>query len=258
MEVIRFGVANQRPPLLFIHGSYCGAWVWEKFFLPAFAQANWHGAAISLRGHGKGENTDRINSYGIADYLQDIDAGVKLFDQPPVLIGHSLGGYLAQKYALENTVKGLVLLAAPSLLGLNGSMQHIALNRPLLALQLGMLMTLGPAHVDLRVIGEALFSNAKTARQMEDILPFLQRESARVSLEASWPDFRQPKAYVPTLALGGDEDALVPEFEFRYEAQFWKGKSKILPAVAHAVMLDDSWPDVAREIMGWLANNFVG
>lgn len=256
MEVIPFGTANERPPLLFIHGSYCDAWVWTRNFLPAFAKAGWHGSAISLRGHGKGEAQDFINSYGIAAYLDDIQAGVDQLHAQPVLIGHSLGGYLAQKYALEHKVRGLVLLASPSLLGLQGAMHHIAAYHPLLAMQLYGLMTVGPAHTDMKVISNALFGDRKTAETFGPTLPQFQRESTRVMMEASWPDFRFPKELPPTLALGGDNDAFVPEFEFRYAAQFWHGQSKILRGVPHGMMIAPSWPEVASEIMGWLNTNF--
>ncbi len=256
MEVISFGSPSAKPPLLFVHGSYCGAWIWERFFLPAFAEGGWHGAAISLRGHGDSGGREKIDSFGITDYLEDIETGTHLFDAPPIIIGHSLGGYLAQKFALERSVRGLVLLSSPSLLGLHGSMQHIAARSPMLALQLGLLMTLGPAHADLRLIGEALFCNPKDAEKFEGFLPLLQKESSRVIMEAAWPDFRMPKNFPPTLALGGDEDAFIPEFEYRYEAQFWKGNSKVLHGVAHGVMLDSCWPEVMREILGWLTCNF--
>ncbi len=256
MEVIHFGSPNRRPPLLFIHGAFCGAWVWRRLFLPAFAQAGWWGAAISLRGHGTSEGVEKINSYGVDDYLEDIAEGTKLFDQPPILIGHSLGGYLAQKFALDHLVKGLVLLSAPSLLGLQGSMRHIALRKPMLALHLGALIAFGTTHADMRVIGKALFSDKEEAEKMAAMLPLLQRESSRALQEASWPDFRKPKTQVPTLALTGDNDAFVPEFDARYEAHFWNGKSKILRGVSHASMLDSRWTDVAREIMGWLMSSF--
>lgn len=257
MEVIQFGTPNDRPPLLFVHGSYCGAWVWTRYFLPAFAQAGWHGAAISLRGHGESEGQEGIGGYRIVDYLEDIEAGAKFFHAEPILIGHSLGGYLAQKYALERAVKGLVLLAAPSLLGMQGSVQHVGLGNPLLAINLGLLMTMGPTGSNLQLIAESLFSSREVAEQIGPTLPLLQRESSRLFIEANWPDFRSPPAHVPTLALIGDIDAFVPEFDSRYEAQSWHGKSKVLPGVPHGMMLDPCWPDVAREIMGWLISNFV-
>ena len=46
------GAPLDAPPLLFVHGAYCAAWVWEEYFLPWFAQRGWNATAISLEGHG--------------------------------------------------------------------------------------------------------------------------------------------------------------------------------------------------------------
>jgi pimeloyl-ACP methyl ester carboxylesterase len=256
MEIIRFGVPSEKPPLLFVHGSYCGAWIWERFFLPAFAKEGWSGAALSLRGHGKSEGIENINAFGVAAFLEDVEEGVKLFDKEPVLIGHSLGGYLIQKFALDHKVRGLALLSSPSLWGLCGPAQHIALNNPLLGVELGKLMTYGPKDVDGDVISKAFFNDPQAAKEMEDLLPLLQKESARLSLEACWPEWRRPKEAVPTFVLGGDKDAFVPTFDFKYEASFWNGELHILPGVSHGVMLDSCWPAVSKEIMDWLARTF--
>ena len=255
MEVIRFGTPNAKPPLLFVHGSYCAAWIWEKFFLPYFAQQGWHGAAISLRGHGKSEGVENIASFGISAYLEDVRAGIDLFDKPPVLLGHSLGGYLIQKYALEHKVEALVLLCAPSLLGLSASAQHIAFRHPDLAMELGKLVAFGPANVDGRVIGTHFFSSPKAADERADCLPLLQQESSRFSFEASWPDWRRPVNCPPTLVLGGEGDAFVPVTDLHYETTCWHGDLKILPNVPHGIMLDPCWPTVADEIITWLDKN---
>jgi len=257
MEVIRFGSPSERPPVLFIHGSYCGAWVWKRFFIPTFEKAGWWGAAISLRGHGNTDDKTKLNGFGINDYLEDVAAGSKLFETPPILIGHSLGGLLAQKHAIDNEIAGMVLMASPSLLGLNGSLQHIAIKRPSLAMQLGALMTVGPKHSNLRIIGNAMFSNPDSAKQNGNLLKMMQKESIMIPMEAIWPDFRRPVRFTPTLALGGDCDAFIPEFEIRYAAHFWKGKSKILSGAPHALMLDTCWPTVAKEIIGWMFSQYV-
>ena len=39
-------------PLLFVHGSFTGAGVWDAHFLPYFAAQGYAVHAISLRGHG--------------------------------------------------------------------------------------------------------------------------------------------------------------------------------------------------------------
>ncbi|MDX1655118.1 MAG: hypothetical protein R3310_07870, partial [Candidatus Competibacteraceae bacterium] len=46
---------GDRPPLLFVHGSFSGAWLWTEHFLDYFAQAGYPAYALSLRGHGASE-----------------------------------------------------------------------------------------------------------------------------------------------------------------------------------------------------------
>ena len=55
LEVLTAGKPSDRPPLLFVHGSFCGAWIWAEHFLPFFAEAGWECCAVSLRGHGGSE-----------------------------------------------------------------------------------------------------------------------------------------------------------------------------------------------------------
>lgn len=36
-------------PLLFVHGAWHGAWCWEEYFLPYFAEHGYRSVALSLR-----------------------------------------------------------------------------------------------------------------------------------------------------------------------------------------------------------------
>ncbi len=252
MEVIHFGKVSETPPLLLVHGSFCGAWIWEKYFLPGLAEEGFHGAAISLRGHGKSAGHDKVSGFGITEFLQDISAGISLFDRLPILVGHSLGGYLAQRYALEHKVSGLVLLAAPSLAGLSAASFHISMRNPSLAVQIAKLLSCGPDQVNARVIGEAIFKGQIDEGEMEAMLPYLQRESNRVVTQAAWPLLRLPRTDVPTLVLGGDMDDFVPASDLYYEAFYWNAELKILPKTPHGFMLTPAWKKALGEIVRWL------
>ena len=46
---------THKTPLLFVHGMWHGAWCWDEFFLPYFADAGYHATALSLRGHAGSE-----------------------------------------------------------------------------------------------------------------------------------------------------------------------------------------------------------
>lgn len=254
METIFFGQpdSSHTPPLLFVHGSYCSASIWQRYFLPYFAKEGFYGAAISLSGHGKNNDRSRLDSFGLADFLDDIDNGVQLFKKPPILIGHSMGGYLVQRYALTHDVCGLVILSSPALTGLLASSQHILMNNPSLVYQLGLLMNYGPEHTDIELIGQALCSSPMTSEELQELATLFQPESKRVSSEIMWPCWIQPKSKPPTLVLGGDNDDFVPTSDFRYAAATWDATLKIMPGVPHAFMMDRCWPLVAEEIKNWL------
>jgi non-heme chloroperoxidase len=41
---------------------------------------------------------EQINWHSIGDYVDDVKTVVDWLDEPPVLIGHSMGGFIVQKY----------------------------------------------------------------------------------------------------------------------------------------------------------------
>ncbi len=100
-----------KPPLVMIHGAFCGGWVFEKFRAP-FEAAGYAVHTPDLRFHDKGKNPPpELGRVGMKDFAADLTALVKTLDAPPVLIGHSLGGLLAQMVATHTKVSALVLLA---------------------------------------------------------------------------------------------------------------------------------------------------
>src|SRR3954447_8237547 len=90
--------ARRRPRLLFVHGISVGAWIWDEHFLPFFANAGFEANAVSLRGHGNSEGHERIASWRLADYTQDLQEAVERIGGPVIVIGHSLGGAVVQDW----------------------------------------------------------------------------------------------------------------------------------------------------------------
>ena len=108
-------------PLLFVHGMWHGAWCWENF-LPYFACHGYESHALSLRGHGKSDGRTGIRWYsGAKDYVADVAQVVQSLKMPPVLVGHSMGGYVIQKYLETHTAPAGILLASIPVSGLAGS-----------------------------------------------------------------------------------------------------------------------------------------
>jgi pimeloyl-ACP methyl ester carboxylesterase len=105
-------------PLLFIHGALHGAWCWDVHFLDYFAQHGFAAHAVSLRGHGNSEGREKLRWTRISDYVADVAQVVQQLPRPPILIGHSMGAFIIQKYLEGHAAPAAVLLSSPSPAGL--------------------------------------------------------------------------------------------------------------------------------------------
>lgn len=99
------------PPLLFIHGAGHGRWCWEEHFLRYFGDRGWTVRAIDLRGHGSAPGRQRLRWTRIAEYVEDLATAVAAMPEAPVLLGHSMGGFVIQKYLESHSAPGAILLA---------------------------------------------------------------------------------------------------------------------------------------------------
>src|ERR1700761_8827579 len=112
LEVIDKGsVSEIHPiPLLFVHGAWHAAWCWDEHFLSFFADRNYRALAVSLRGHGNSPTT-RLRTCSVADYVEDVNVVADSLPSRPVVIGHSLGGLVVQKYLESHDAPAGVLMA---------------------------------------------------------------------------------------------------------------------------------------------------
>jgi pimeloyl-ACP methyl ester carboxylesterase len=98
-----------RPYLLLCHGSFSTHVPFARW-LDLFAQHGWRAGAFSRRGR-LGREPSGTAGVHIADYLDDTRRVVDALGEQPVIIGHSLGGLIAQKLAEEGRAAAAVLLA---------------------------------------------------------------------------------------------------------------------------------------------------
>jgi len=96
-------------PLLFVHGSSGGSWMWINF-MNYFASEGWTCHALNLRGHHESRPVSDWGEVGVDAYIDDVERVIRWIGKDLVLIGHSMGGVLAQKYAAMNNPLKLILL----------------------------------------------------------------------------------------------------------------------------------------------------
>src|ERR1700733_7234817 len=100
LEVIDKGQTSEQHshPVLFLHGAWHGAWCWDEHFLDFFAKQGFRVLAPSLRGHGSSPIGKSIRMCSIADFVSDLSSVIDSLPSTPILVGHSLGGFVIQKY----------------------------------------------------------------------------------------------------------------------------------------------------------------
>lgn len=250
--------ATNKPPLLFIHGAYVGAWCWQPHFLPYFAEHGYHSFALSLQGHGGSPGRALLAAASIADYVGDVAYAVqrvtKATGQVPILVGHSMGGFLAMTYAREQRVPALALMAAVPPEGLMGSALHLIWRHPQLMWELNLLQQ-GGVPPQLDKLRELLFSPHLDKARLLDYAAKFQHESDRALIDMSMPQFdqRPPLGMPPALVLGSRADKLMPSHLIFSSARCLGVKAQMLDEIGHLFMLDSEWRLAADALSGWLA-----
>lgn len=240
-------------PLVFIHGAYAGAWCWAEHFLPWFAEQGYACYALSLSGHGNSEGRAYLDTFGIDRYVADVLTVVGDIEANPVLIGHSMGGMVVQKYMEKARPAGAVLMASVPPQGLTASAVGLALRRPALLADLNRL--LGGARLPFDSLRDALFSQPISAARLQRYYEMLQPESLRAIWDMTL--FNLPRlalmSEAPMLVLGAEHDQLIPESVVRSTASTYGAQAQIFPDMGHGMMLEQDWRTVARSIRLWLA-----
>lgn len=252
--ISRHPVESERPtPLLFIHGMMHGAWCWDVHFLDYFAQHGFAAHAVDLRGHGASEGRERLRWTRIADFVDDVVSVSQPLPNPPVLVGHSMGGFVVQKYLEAHAAAGAVLLSSPAPSGLVGTTLRIARRAPLAFVKVNLTLSLWPAIATPQLARESFFSTDVPDDELRGYWQQMQDESYRAFLDMVVLDLPKPaKVRTPMLVLGAARDNMLARREIEATARAYHAPCEIVPEVAHDSMLELHWRDVAERILAWL------
>jgi len=258
----RFGkleVLSQAPegraratPLLFVHGAYAAAWFWAENFLPWFAGQGWQAYAVSLSGHGGSAGREHLDSLSIADYVRDVSDVVSRLAARPVLIGHSMGGFVVQKFLEREDLPAAVLMSSVPPQGLLGSAIGMGLSKPGLMADFGRFMNGGP--VALETLRDVLFAQPVSAERLKHYLRCMQPESHRAIWDMSMFDLPSISRMhrPPMLILGAEHDQLISAATVEMTGRAYGIEAEIFPAMGHGMMLEADWRKVAQRIADWL------
>lgn len=242
--------------IVLIHGAWHGAWCWEDNFLDYFLSRGWETHAISLRGHGGSEGGSKLRWTSIRDYVADIEQVVSTLGRPPILVGHSMGGFVVQKFLEKHEVPGAVLLASVPHTGNRRVTMRFARKYPLSFL--ASLLTLSPYWLLRKpgMLSWACYSDQVEADTLANHHKKLGEESFRASLDMGNPKGlpNPSKNNSPVLVVGSENDALISVREVKQNAAALGVDAKIFQGMPHFVMSAAGWENVANCIAEWARN----
>jgi len=243
---------RHRMPILFIHGAYAGAWCWKERFLPWFAQRGWAAHAVSLSGHGNSPGRDGLDRLGLDQYVADIVETVATLPAPPILVGHSMGGMVVQKYLERAAAPAVVLMASVPPQGLIYSALGLFFTAPQLFVDLNRIMGGGEPSADS--MRQILFHQPISVENLKRYWKRFQPESHRALWDMSF--FNLPntsRVYrAPMLVLGAQYDRLISPGQVKMTANAYGVPPEIFLNMGHAMMLERGWEQVAVRIDEWL------
>jgi pimeloyl-ACP methyl ester carboxylesterase len=255
LEIIsKYPSGNPNPtPLLFIHGTMHAAWCWDAHFLDYFAQHGYAAHALNLRGHGNSEGRENLRWTRISDFVEDLANAVRLLPSPTILIGHSMGGFIIQKYLEDHDAPAAVLLSSPSPAGLLPAALQIARRHPLNFAKVNLTLRLFPLVATPQLAREAFFAADLPDEQLLEYWKQMQEDSFMAFLDMVALDLPKPvKVKTPLLVLGVGRDNMLKPSEIEATARAYHTQCEIIPDVAHNSMLDPRWQTVAEPILVWL------
>lgn len=239
-------------PLLFVHGAYAGAWLWDFHYLPWFARHGWDAHAFSFCGHGASAGRERLDQNSIDDYVADLARAIAALPAPPVVIAHSMGGFVLQKYLEQAELPGAVLLCSVPPQGLAGSAWNLMLSGPEVLLDLN--RVIGGGMPTVEGMAGALFHQPIDTAIGAACFRHFQPESMRAIWDMMGFDLPRPWAMhrPPMLLLGAAHDRLIPPWMAGQTGLALGLPVFLLPDMGHAVMLEREWEAGARRIDAWL------
>lgn len=231
-------------PVLLIHGIAASLHDWDEL-IPELAAGGYAAYALDLLGHGKSGKPD-VRTYQIDWLFEHFTGWIDSLHltQPPVLCGHSLGGYLSLEYARRFPARtlGLILSNPYFHLGQLSTLIRLSYRRPYLN---GRIIERIP-HWMFRVIIDGTSRAAGRTNGTTHALPEKVRRQMIIDYKRTAPgvyhlpntavDLTEylPRINVPALILWGDRDlTLAPQSFPRLVEAMPRATGKVISGAGH-------------------------
>lgn len=262
-------MSRTKAPVVFIHGLWLHAASWGPW-QEHFAEAGYESVAPGWPGDADTVEATRANPDNVANHGLDDVTGhyAKIIDElpaPPVIIGHSFGGMIAER------LLGLDYGAAA--IGIDAAQIKGVMQLPLSQLRGTLPVFRNPAnkHKAISLTGKQFrysFGNAISEEESDALyqrwtIPSPARplfEAATAAFSVDSPDevdtLNDDRG--PLLLTMGGKDHTVPEAITKSTVRQYRYSSAVTELVefadrGHSLTIDSGWRDVADACLAWLS-----
>lgn len=245
-------------PLFFQHGMWHGAWCW-RWWQETFAAWGWESIAISLPGHAGSPEQRPISRCTLDYYLSFLKGEVERLSRKPILIGHSMGGALAQwylKYVADDLPAAVLVAPWPHRLRLSDGYRAFFRHDPLGFLLLFLRWRADPLVRTPQSAARLLISSQAVIRP-EELHALLGPESIIVLLQHLWHWQAPERVRTPLLILAGEADAMINLEQLLASAMHYQADFYIAKGAGHNLQMEYNYRETAEHVQRWLINEGI-
>ncbi|MEV4133325.1 alpha/beta hydrolase [Dactylosporangium sp. NPDC049742] len=255
-------------PVLFIHGLWLHASSWDPW-IQLFRDAGYDPHAPGWPGDGatveaSRRHPDAIGDHGIDDVVEHFAGVIERLPSPPILIGHSFGGMIAQKLLGQDRALAAIAIDAAQIKGV--------LPVPLSALRATLPVFRNPANLHRAVSLTAeqfrfAFANTVSEQESDELherwtipapgKPLFEAATANFDPHSPAKVATGNQTRGPLLLIASGKDHTVPESVTRATLKQYRHSEAVtdlvtFPDRAHSLTIDSGWREVADTCLTWL------
>ena len=247
--------------IVMIHGMFGGAWCWEKY-KGFFEEKGYHCITPTLRFHDMAPNEfpdPQLGTVSLLDYVEDLQNEINKLHGLPIVMGHSMGGLLAQIIGSRGLAKVLVLLTPASPRGIMALRPSVI--RTFWSAQTKYGFWKKPFRLTFKEVVYSMLQLMSVEDQKELYDRFVFGSGRAASEIGYWFFDRKRAAEVdelkiscPVLVIAAGQDKATPTSVARKIANKYRTVStyKEFTSHSHWVIAEPGWQEIAEYVSDWL------
>ena len=238
---------SHRRPVLFVHGYFANATVFEEW-VPFFAARGMPSYAVNLRGREGSHPEVDLSRVSVADYVADAAAVARHLDKP-IIVGHSMGALIAQCLAERGLAHGICLIAPVPPKGIRFMTFKLMLKQLKYLPAIYGSSLVAPTIDDLKEVVLNRVPETQHEQIVASFIPDSGRAAKEMSISGVPVDHRRIR--IPVMVVAADEDRFIPLDSARETAALYHAAMQTLLGHGHMMPIEPGWQTIADTVARW-------